>query len=330
MRKNLLFLIAFLTLGATSNAQHIIDGYPMDSTSYTFEVGDSLTRRVFDRYAPCVITLDTTDTHLWQIGKTHKPFFTDSTDTTYAIMTDTANVYPINANDWFVLKMIHPPFNMIIDFWHKYQTTAGHDGGIVEFSIDSGTTWQNVLGNCHVDSTDFGSSGINTDNFYGKSDTLLTGEQAFSGISNGWQYSRIQFFTGLPIRKTGGGTSCSWISANIYLRFRFESDSVADSLDGWIIDNIKIEQDHYEGAVRSVARTLDSRIYPNPSTDGIFNFPPLDNEQNCNIEITNALGQSVISIPYCHKINLQNYPNGVYFYRITNGSEYYSGHLVVQ
>ncbi len=57
----------------------------------------------------------------------------------------------------------------------------------------------------------------------------------------------------------------------MYIRFRFVSDTTADTLAGWEIDSVKIEHDRYEGGVRSIEQQKLA-VYPNPSISGIFNF----------------------------------------------------------
>jgi len=110
---------------------------PVDSFSFTFASNDPLHN--YRGYTIDTSHSDSTNTALWEIGNTYKYFFSD-TDTVRGIMTDTLNEYPLNANSWFTIGFFQQS-NVIISFWHKYQTNAGKDGGIVEFSVDSGNTW---------------------------------------------------------------------------------------------------------------------------------------------------------------------------------------------
>jgi lysyl endopeptidase len=68
-------------------------------------------------------------------------------------------------------------------------------------------------------------------------------------------------------------------------------------------------------------------IVPNPS-DGIFNIITTFNEkQNIKFEVMNTLGQVLNSGEFQNvmsnylTINLSNYQNGIYFLKITNGTE---------
>ncbi len=324
MKKPLLFSIAFILVNVHCVAQFgggVWDGKPMDSTIFTFETNDSLTHsQGYER-------IDTTGTLLWKIGTTSKTFFAGAPASVKAIMTDTSNFYPANANDWFVLKLYHP-MNTIVDFYHKFQTTSKHAGGIVEYSYDKGMNWSNVMDSCNtgIDQTLF--FGIQTDSFYKTTDTLFNGESAFTGVSNGWKYSRVQFFNFLPIKYTGVA-SCQ-IPDTVFLRFRFVSDTMVSNLDGWIIDNIKTEHDDYGSSVEKLAANRFLSIFPNPSIDGIINFPQLKGEEKYTVEIINVQGVKVMKVPYRRSLDLSAQPAGLYFYRVTNGEEYYGGSLLLR
>jgi hypothetical protein len=315
MKNAVFFYVIFLMIISGHSYGQVIVGLPDDSTTIR------LNSTTLSNYVP-----DTSLHPLWQIGVSHKPFFATGSGGTLAIMTDTLHNYPRNANNWFVLK-IPLRFNTIIDFWHKYQTDSMHAGGIVEFSTDSGSTWQNIKGACNADSIMFG-VGIRTTNFYTFNDTILTGEPAFTGTSAGLQYSRFQFFNGLPISPRST-TFCMFTMPEVYLRFRFVSDTATDTLAGWMIDSIKIENNDYgSGAVANINKQNLLNVYPNPSYDGVFNFPALNNGQDFKIEIYNSIGARVLQMPYKRLLDLGCYPMGLYFYRVTDGVEYYSGDMV--
>lgn len=323
MKQILLFSFFLLTLHPSLKAQpKVYDGTPKDSLVFSLELTDSIKHwKNSYRWAE----IDTSNTTLWDIGTTSKAFFSSGTGNTRAIMTDTANTYPINANDAFVLSF-KSGWNNILTFTHKYETTAGHDGGIVEFSKDNGATWENVKGDCNTDP--MGGQGVLTQNFYGTTDTLNDGQMAFSGTSSGWHTSRLQFFFGFPIKTTGtGGYQCVSMDT-IYIRFRFVSDDTLESKDGWIIDGLKVEYDDYGGYVNDLGSEALT-IYPNP-TSGLINFPTLQNANRYTIEIRNTIGQPVIQSQYKREVDLGTQPKGLYFYKVTNGEVQYTGRLVLQ
>ncbi len=322
MKQTVLFAFFFLTLSSSLRAQPgILDGLPQDSLVFSFGLNDSLMY-----HAPYgrVAAIDTTNTTLWDIGTTVKSFFAQG-GATRALMTDTFNTYPVNANDWFTLTLTNGN-NTIITFDHKYETTAGHDGGMVEFSKDGGQTWENVKGECNIDNMLF-AQGIHTTNFYDTTDTLNSGDMAFSSTSNGWQTSRIQFFWGIPIKTTGtGGHDCVAMNT-IMLRFRFVSDDTLENKDGWIIDNIKVEYDKYVG-VTDVEKAV-FKVYPNPATN-VVHFPAIPNESRYSIEITDMLGKCVLKTAYHENLDLRKQPRGLYFYKITDGETLFTGKLQLQ
>ena len=212
--KKLLFLVVFVVsvfCNRNDARGQIHYGISIiDTFTFTFGTTDSLSNFFYPIGLIKIDTahIDSNNTYLWQIGNTSKLFFADS-GSVRGIMTDTISHYPINANSWFVLRSF-PVSNEIISFRHKYQTQAGRDGGIVEFSIDSGQSWYDVLCNSNPDSMGDIFS-VFTDNFYGTNDTLSSGERAFSGMSSGWIESKIQFHISVPqVKKlTGGNMSCS-------------------------------------------------------------------------------------------------------------------------
>ncbi|MCF8451179.1 MAG: T9SS type A sorting domain-containing protein [Taibaiella sp.] len=315
MKRYLLLFFAYMIMTTNLSAQ-IWEGIPYDSV--IIKIPDS---------AHLNYTPDTASSPLWHIGKTIKPFFTSDTNGIKAIMTDTLNYYPILADNWFTLKNKYSFYNVIIGIWHRYETDSNMDGGTVEFSLDGGTIWQNVVGDCNVDgSLSFFTSGVRTENFYSKSDTLLNGIPAFSGKTNLPRFSRFQFSHGYLSNFPPLCDFTSYYS----IRFKFMSDSTADTLAGWIIDSIKIERDRYMVSVDKINITDILTPSPNPSNSGLFTFPEHPEETHFSIEVYNTLGQGVIRTPYTHSFNLSKFPKGLYYYRVTDGSEYYGGKLLYE
>lgn len=321
-----LFIAMALSLPNLSKAQiggtYVIDGTidltKNDSTVFTFLPEDALTHT----YKSGSVAVDTTGVQLWQIGSTSKAFFAESGTVATGIMTDTAGFYPISANDAFVVKLLYYNYNTIVGFDHKFQTSAGLDGGIVEFSRDEGLTWENVMGDCNNDSTSGWGIGIYTDRFYSKTDTLWNGETGFSGSSDGWLNSRFQFLSPMPLK----GTDLCFFPFTLYVRFRFVSDMTADSLAGWLIGNIKIENDYYGSSIAGTP-SKQLAVYPNPST-GIFQFPELPQSKDYFIRIQSLNGQIIRQLPYQRKMDLCDMPAGIYFYEVSNQKEVFRGKLL--
>lgn len=247
----------------------------------------------------------------------------------YAIMTDTTDTYPTNANDWFTLQLNRAVNRgAIITFRHKYQTTSQHDGGIVEYSYDHGANWTNLLDSCNDNASGLPMIGITTSNFYTNSDTILSGGWGFSGTSNGWVNSAFQFPTGpIPLR-TNISMNCL-PTDTVYIRFRFVSDDTLETLDGWMIDDIRIDHDNYWSSVNDIAKTETLKPYPNPSYDGLINFPELE-DRNYTTTITNITGNTIMTSPYTPYLDLSAQPKGLYFYRVTNGETTYTGRFTIE
>jgi len=281
-----------------------------------------------------LIVMDTATTPLWQLGRISKTFFAADSIPGRAMVTDTLRPYPNYANNWFILKIppgpagsgANSPPNVIIDFWHKYQTDSLHAGGVVEFSLDHGTSWENI-----VTCASSGASSINLQYFSLLNEPMFDGEPAFQGTIDTEQYSRLQLFDCdvAGVRLTS--TYCSFEEGEtIELRFRFVSDSTADTLAGWQIDSIKIESPGCDASSVPLINQNQLLISPNPTTNNTFQFPALENEQEYTLEIYDAMGKKLLQETYTELLHLYDKPKGVYFYKVSNGREYYSGQLVVE
>ncbi len=279
---------------------------------------DTVTYRFTADTLPKNIVLDTTTPQLWQLGSTLKAGFSNGVLPSLGLMTDTTKVYPSNANSSFMITGFD--VNPIVDIWHEYQTDSGHAGGIIEFSVDTGHTWHNIS-YCGV--------------IYGAGaydDTLLTGEHAFTGNSNGQQDIQIQFITCMAEKTT---SICNLLFnqpgnyVNFMLRFRFVSDSLVDSLSGWKIDSIRVIGTGCYGAVATVEPKI-LKVVPNPAYDGVFYFPELMNAEQCTINIYDSRGVNVLKTPYKRELDLDKLPAGLYFYKVTGSDVPYSGKLVYE
>jgi hypothetical protein len=277
-------------------------------------------------------TPDTAATPLWQIGRTHKSFFTSDTAGVVSVMTDTTHPYPVNANNWFVISFPAQYFtSTVFSFWHRFQTDSGKDGCIVELSQDNGVTWFNITDTCtpvlgSVLPTDYE---LFLDGYYLAGDTLITGESAFSGASSASRLSKF-LLQSPPAPKMSANYSCSWIGMDsFFVRFRFVSDSVPDSLAGWFIDSIRVTKYPVAPGAVSESYTLSQlTVSPNPSSSGIFTYPVLPQQEPLTITVIDVIGRVVLRAPHREQIDLRGEPAGLYFYYLTNGRHYYSGKLI--
>ena len=321
MKSHLLFFL-FLLLYAPAMAQLETDLGPASDSFFVRFSADTV------RY----YTPDTMSTPLWQIGRTHKSFFTSDTAGVVSVMTDTTHPYPINANNWFVISFPAQYFtSTVFSFWHRYQTDSGKDGCFVELSQDNGLTWFNITDTCTLVS----GSGLPTDyelfldGYYHAGDTLITGESAFSGSSSASRLSKF-LLKSPPAPKLSANYSCSWVGMDsFFVRFRFVSDSVPNSLAGWFIDSIRVTKYPVApGAVSGSYTFSKLSISPNPSSSGLFTFPALKQQEPLTITVTDMLGRVVLSVAYSQQVDLSPHPIGMYFYYVTDGRHYYSGKLI--
>lgn len=122
--------------------------------------------------------------------------------------------------------LISPPIQITssaatVTFRHRYDTEGGWDGGVVEISLDNGTSYQDIItaGGRFVAGGYNGSLGTGTNN-------PLNGRSAWTGNSGGFVTTQIQ----LPAGAAGKA---------VYLKWRFGADDngVGSSPNpGWYID----------------------------------------------------------------------------------------------
>lgn len=128
-----------------------------------------------------------------------------------------------------------------------------YDGGIVEYSINSGSTWNDVI-------SLFLNNGYNgtISNLYGNP---LGGRSAFVGESNGYYSSRLDL--------------TSLAGQNVRFRFRIGTDSSADDY-GWFIDDIRI----YTCVVVTTTPAAPSTLTATAVSSSQINLTWADNSTN--------------------------------------------------
>jgi len=312
MRKINLLLI-FILLSFSTFAQIQPWGGIIDHDSCKFENHCSL------------VKLDTSLHNIWQIGKPSKPFFDTAFSAPNAIVTDTINPYPIANNSYFdlIIPNIFLP-NLIVGFKHKFQTDSLTDGGYIEESDDNGATWVNIA---YEDTIMTTPGAFNTENLYPKQDTLQGGESGFSGTSNGWIYSRIQWIWLWPCKQIPPDT--------LILRFHFISDSIQTNKAGWMIDNILISWAIMSGINESENNRSQIHIIPNPVDDiATIKFDNSGNEI-FNITIYDPLGQIIKIIENIKsnqvEIKRGDFTEGLYFVQLRNDNKILgTGKLIIK
>ena len=261
-----------------------------------------------------MIKLDTSVQNIWQIGKPTKTFFDSAYSATNAVVTDTLNPYPISNHSYFDLTIPYMGAgNTILGFKHKFQTDTLIDGGYIETSIDKGLTWTSILYNDTI-IIPFGGQ-LFTENLYSHQDTLKGGINGFSGTSNDWINTRIQWVWMLPTK--------SYPPDTVIVRFHFISDNIQTNKDGWMIDDILISYADLPGNVTEFnSEQLNLDIYPNPANNEInIKFENQINE--CLIEIYNISGIKVKEVNFINvdnncKLSTEDLNSGFYFLTAKN------------
>jgi hypothetical protein len=236
-----------------------------------------------------VVIDSTTDSlHLWQIGLSSKIGFQYSSN---VIMTDSVAPYPINAHASFIIKSTpHQIIYSSLSFKSSFDTDSSKDGGYVEYSMDTGTTWRPVRA-FHQ----FGGSGgysffdpeyIPSPNSYTPSDTNSNGLLFFSGKS----YNQTTF-----IKFNCYALKTEW-NEPLWFRFTFTSDSVQNNKVGWIIDDIQFTEGlGVCSGINNVGEDAFSvAINPNPFIDILaIKLSNLENPYDVEILFTDLTGRLI-------------------------------------
>lgn len=289
-----LYLVAVLTLCLVQSS--LAQFY----TQY-FDGADTL------EWNSILINIDTSSQNVWQIGKPQKVIFDSAATQPNAIVTDTINFYPSNDTSRFTLEILNNwgTWGIFALQWkQKLDLDQGLDGGIIEYSVDTGRTWVNVFNNPYVY------------NFYGfqaiNKDTLPNGEYAFSGTDSTWRDVWLCF-------------DFSWFQQfnwNDTLRFRFTmlSDSIDNNKEGWMIDNM-MAHITFIHTINEPKEFSHSTVYPNPASDIVnIQAPKITGYHIIELmELTDATGRVVdkwTNIPTKFWFDTSKYNDGLYFLKI--------------
>ena len=157
------------------------------------------------------LKIDSSTENIWQIARPGKAFLDSAFSKDRAIITDSTGFYPMNNHSWFDIFIgafnygdnysEGFPWDVFIQFRHKYDTDAGRDGGYITVSFDNGMSWNNII------QKDFYLGVINpsdayeaSENLYSEDDLLYNGEEGFSGRSDGWVTTWFAWYD-LPAKK---------------------------------------------------------------------------------------------------------------------------------
>ncbi len=272
-------------------------------------------------------TLETTPLHpwidipnptlnLWQVGIPQKPFFNAAYQNGIPILTDALNFYPTSIDEYFQITI--PEYDslygeVILSFYHKYDTDSLMDGGIIDVSNDGGTTWINIKD----DINHFDHNFINI-----PQDTIKGGEYGFSGRSEGWQYCELYwlYIIGVKDRES---------PFNPIIRFRLKSDEINTNKEGWMIDHIIFRGYEMMGSVNDLSKNK-IKVYPNPTNDVIHFSSSSTSLNGFQFYLFDITGKIILlsEISDNELINIQHLKSGIYFYKLQKENEVLTGKLV--
>lgn len=251
------------------------------------------------------VLLDQDTSNIWQIGNPNKMVFDQAATNPNAIVTDTVNYYPVNNISRFIIKVpLDYNWGVFALQWKQKLDLDVAEGGIIEYTTDSGNTWVNVFNNPYV----YNFYGFNTSN----AGYLFTGEEGFVGVDTTWRDVWLCF--------DFSWTSQFMVNDTIMIRYSFKSDSIVNSKDGWMIDNMI--------AHSTIIHTINEKktdkylsVYPTPASDNIYieaqkiqDFHIIE-----HMVLLNSSGQVVEewrNIPTKFFINAKKYSSGMYHLKI--------------
>ncbi len=248
----------------------------------------------------------TNPANIWQVGKPSKGIFTNAFTLPKAIVTDTLNYYPINDTSSFIIKHIADfGFSMPneVNFGGKYFVNSDSltDYGLIEFSPNNGNTWINLNDPQYSGNVFWGNN-----------------QPTFTGNSTNWKDFNVSFPNLGSLFNIHNGDT-------VLIRISFISDGIQTNKDGLMFDSLYVF-DVPPLSVGSINLSETKVIaYPNP-TSSKFNIELEKNNQEileivlCDI-FNNNIEEIIVPVDQNHiTINVNNYMNGIYFFKIINQS----------
>ncbi len=291
MNKKLL-LLTFLAFTLNfAGAQNVLKQY--------FDGKDTLPQQ------SVIIHFDTASGNVWQIGPPQKVLFDSAATVPNVLVTDTINTYPPNDSSRFIIG-----FNTNIWSFNLYKVAfrwkqkldldTTDDGGMVEYSLDTGKTWVNVFKNPNVF------------NLYGydslkNSDTLPGRGYAFTGTDTVWRDIWL-CFSGSIISQTD----------SFMLRYTLISDSTDNSREGWMIDNMMAQPTYYH-TVSKIDPAQTFLVYPTITTGVLKIDADVEAGEIESIYITDINGRLLREYkhtPVKTSVDISMLPAGTYYVRV--------------
>lgn len=285
-----LYLLLFLSILGLTTAKGQIMMYQY------FDGNDTGNNSIF-------VQIDTAGGSIWQIGPPQKAIFDSAATFPNVIVTDTINFYPPGDTSSFILSNLSQMGNFrgvhAIRWKQKLDMDFKGDGGMIEYSLDTGNTWLSVFDNPNVY------------NFYGFDTTnvdTVNGVLAFTGTDTVWRDIWMCFDRSYTYNK------------ELLVRFTFVSDTTDTQKEGWMIDNFIV----HETMIHTVKKTPSNeylKVYPTLTTgrvhieaEKLYEYHIIE-----GIRVVNTEGKTVRSFgqaPTKFFIDIGDLPNGTYYINI--------------
>ncbi|MBK9191070.1 MAG: T9SS type A sorting domain-containing protein [Crocinitomicaceae bacterium] len=250
---------------------------------------------------------DTSDADVWQFGPPQKTYFESASTIPDVLITDTVNYYPdsVSTYAWFqVPQDALWAGGLAIQWVQTIDLDTNKDGAFVEFSSDSGDTWQNAM--YHPDvyqyyGWDFANEG-----------TDHTGEPCFTGTDTLWKNVWLCFLYDYL------GTI-----DNLSVRYRLSSDTIQTNQEGWMLDNLMVAATWFH-PVAEQSKVSDYKIYPSVSQGpiSITRVNTENNSGNARLKLLTMTGQLILNLGEITEgttIDLSGQAAGRYLISIENG-----------
>lgn len=263
--------------------------------------------------------------NIWQIGPPQKLLFDSAFSEPNVLITDTLNSYPTSNNSvFYVIFSWHTPIMWPeLGFKFKIDSDSISDFGNIEASYDNGNTWIEVIKDAQqydiewvVYGADLGGGNYEIIHSY-SSDTI-----AFTGTSDIWYTFYMSMF---------GWDNHFPFNDTIIYRISFQSDNIQTEKEGWMIDNIWID-DWFSSVNENNNPSLELLVYPNPFIESLTFKPPNQNRSIESIRIFDIYGKLIKEVAAnSHEItlNLSDLKAGLFmYYAIDNVGEKYQGRVI--
>lgn len=260
-----------------------------------------------DFTTPCTyLEIPNTANNLWQRASSQKSILNH---TGKVMITDSTQFYPTSNTSTFEVHWPawdQYPMSLILSFHHSMDSDSLMDGGIIEVSRDHGTTWTNAI----EDQTNML---FLSQELYGSSDTLFTGEKGFSGTFVD-RFTQIEWIWMFPIKDMPEDT--------MYYRFRFISDTVDHQKEGWMISDLNFSYADLGTGIQEL-NAFDFSFAPNPS-HGMIQIECATEANRAVLSDLNGQVKSEEILGNKKVLNYSGLSQGVYFLRLSTADGNFS------